>query len=669
MKYLFNSFVNILAISFSILIFLLGLFNNVYKPSAFQWIYYHHIYIISFIIAILLIVGINYFKVSNKKLRIFTYGYIFIIGLIFIFGFNWNQVSDPKTMIDSMHVLSTEGVSNFIEQYDQYYQMYPYQFVYSLLIYVCININQIYGLVILKLLQLFTYIVSIHYCYKLVQLVTGKEIFIKSLSVLLVLWITPIIFTTYIYGTSFGMSFTMISLYYFVSFYKTKSFNMFLYSSLFLLIAMMMKLNFSIVLIAYFIFILFSSLSSKYKVYSSLILIVAYFGSSFINSIFYFLIIGLPLGKGIPVLAYFVMGGMPLSYFPTSVSAIPGEWNGYTIGLAEFSKLDSSVMNATSLRNFFEQVAYTLTHLSDAISFYYYKLANTWAVKDFATIDMLQSWYQSDNTYPLITIFGNTVFTNSYIGFSAISYFLIISGLLKSCISHLRHYIDDVVPLFLLIFVGFFVYHFISESKAIYIVPVIYLLLPVIALGVGGLSITLDNALSNSKMRVASIAIVIICVALLYNATRVTRYWYSDNTSGKYDIIELKSNSSINQSFKVLDDITVDSLQLFFSDVNNASTCVDVNLYINDELIISNTYNIQNNELLLYINCDSNKGDVISVEVINTSKDSLYVSTSDEAKLITTPFEQKSYMRYILFTNKTGNQWYGANYYQFIPTY
>lgn len=668
MKYLFNRLVVFLAFVFSCLILMLGLFNNVYKPSAFQWINYQHIYIISIISAILLVVACTRLKLLNKHIRHFTYIYVFIIGLIFIFGFDWNQVSDPKTMIDSMEVLLQNGVSSFVEQYDYYYQMFPYQFIYSLLIYICISINQSYGLEILKLIQLMVYIVSISYAFKLVSLITEKEIYANVLAVLLVTWITPIIFTTYIYGTSLGMSIALISIYYFVLFYKTNSIKAYGCSLMLLLVSMMMKLNFSIVLVAYLIFNIFSKLNLKVKLLSCIGLICVYICSSLINGLLYELIIGVSIGKGIPILAYFVMGGLPLPYFPTSVSAIPGEWNGYTIGLAEFSKMDVNVMSSSSLHNFIEQIGFTFAHLEDAFTFYYYKLVNTWAVKDFATIDMLQSWYQSENSYSLLALFNNKIITNGYICFSAISYFLIFIGLLVLCFIRLKHYVVDSVLLFLLIFVGFFVYHFISESKAIYIVPVIYMMLPVITLGLGELSFILNKSLLQYRSKTIGICFAFISIALVFNTTRIAHYWYSDNTSGQYGTVELKPNDTLITSFELHNDTMVDSIQIFFSNVTESNTNIELAIYINSDLVDINNYSILNNELIVNIDKEIDSNDILSIEIRNIDSSSMFFSTSDQQGLIQSN-NVNLYIRYIMITNEIGNQWYGNDYYQLIPTY
>lgn len=641
-----------------------GLTTNITRINSYAALTYQHIYIYPLLIALVLPLPFRHITIEKKLIRNITLMICSVIGLVLILLFPLKQIHDSKTLIDAAVAISQNDWEGFIANgFDGYFQMFPYQFFYTLIIrgFLCFSSNAIFAL---RVFQLIVLISAIYFLFRTVDLLTDRVNTYLGLAVICILWLVPEVMCINVYGNVLGMSLAVISIYGFIRYIQHDEICFWWMNLLFLLLSILFKQNFQIVLIAQVITILFMSKPIKTKMFLIGSLIIIYLFISKINPWLYQMIVHQPLGKGIPTISFMVMGGMPYPGMIKETASIPGEWNGYTTSLAWSSNLDSQLMVHQSLQDLTVQIRNMLTHITDTVQFYKEKVIYTWCVKDWSILDTLNGWYVDEPLHPWLIQSG---LTNLFIGFSSISYFVIFIGLIIGGVSQIKERFNPVLSFYFLIFIGFFIYHLLSESKATYMVLPLFIVLPWIADGYTRIE-HLYQKISLKPLLLMFMVITIISIG--YNHTRTTKCWYEDNYDGDYIVYVVQPQDTYSQSFTFNDELTIDSLIVTFSDIHMDQALIHVDILVNGSTISAYDTTIHNEENVFDIHQSLSSNDILTIRLTNISESpiSLGLTNVSSDSAISTSNEPL-YLRYVLFKELKGNQKYGFDYYSYLPTY
>ena len=392
-------------------------------------------------------------------------------------------------------------------------------------------------------------------------------------------------------------------------------------SCLFIIASICFKLNFSVVLIAYLLINLFQNKSIKHKIIATLLFVTSYVLSKNIVLVYIISLSVTHLVEGVPILTYFVMGGFPYEGMQRSVQSIAGEWNGYTTSLAAATNVDSKVMSSISLKDFITQIKYILSITSLAFDFYKNKILYTWSVKDFASLDAL-------NNYGVFAVTHTTsndylLFSNIYILFCNVVHYMVFLCLSISAYKQFKNH-NWFSNVFSLIFIGFFAYHLISESKGMYVMPVVYLMIPLVAYEFSTINYG-DASLSKTNVIIGA---CIIALMFVYNCTRYTVEAYQNNIDDTVTFETIKAGESVTQSYRFSEDIRLDNIKYTISSDVSETNSGQYQLYINDSLVDSDTFVTDNNEAIITLKRPINKNDTLTLKIINTNSYDLYIQTS-----------------------------------------
>ena len=660
----FQNCLRVMLIIMVLTILSFGLTTNITRTNSYSALTYQHIYIIPILIAMVLPLLFRHITLKKNIIRYMTLIICSVIGIIMIILFPLEQIHDSKTLIDSAIAIAENDWDGFITNgYDGYFQMFPYQVFYTLIIrcFLCFGNHSILAL---RVFQLIVLITAIYFLFKTLDLLTDRTNAHLGLGVICILWIVPEIMCLNIYGNALGMSFAVIAIYAFIRYIKQDNICWWWMNLLFVPLCILLKQNFQIVLFAQIITVLFITKPIKTKVVLIGTLVAVYLLVSKINPWLYQMIVQHPLGDGIPTLSFIVMGGMPYPGMVRETASIAGEWNGYTTSLAWASNLDSQLMTEQSLQELIVQIRNMLTHIADTVQFYKEKLIYTWCVKDWSILDTLNGWYMDE---PLYSWLNQRDLTNLFMGFSSISYFILFIGLMMGGMIRTNDQFDSVLSFYFLIFIGFFIYHFLSESKATYMVLPLFVVLPLIADGYTKLDI-LYQKLSIKPLLLLFMIITIASIG--YNHTRTTKYWYEDNYDGNYIVYVLQPQNTYTQSFRFDVDLTIDSLMATFSDIHMDQSLIHVDILINGSTTTSYDTTIHNEENILEIHQSLSRNDILTIGLTNLSEHpiSLGLTNVSFGSAISNT-NDLLYLRYVLFREIKGNQKYGFDYYSYLPTY
>ena len=194
--------------------------------------------------------------ISSRILGIFLLVYPILIGLIVIFAFPCDLSADSKICYEiAKNLVNGIGLKEYVDL-DSYLLCYPYQYGYVNLYRIFISLFKENSILFMRIFQIILSGISNVYLYKISQKlfhhVDDNIYFVISL-----LWIVPYVYSTYLYGFSVGLSLSIISIYYFIKYLQNNRVIDILISIIFLLLAIYIKQNYTILAISYLLYTLF----------------------------------------------------------------------------------------------------------------------------------------------------------------------------------------------------------------------------------------------------------------------------------------------------------------------------------------------------------------------------------------------------------------------------
>jgi len=306
-------------------------------------------------------------------------------------------------------------------------------------------------------------------------IITALSCFAKArtakLSILLmgILWFPLILTTSHIYGNVPGVTFALWSYVFLLKYMEDKKIRNAFISVVIIAIACLLKQNFIIFLIAYFLICLYSLLMEKKFSYIA-VGIVAVIFSVFLGKGAVAVteqITGMEMNGGMSNLSYIAMGMQ-------ESERAPGWFNFYNINSYYDGGYDTSAQNEIVKRDIKERLLLFKEHPLYALDFYVQKLASQWNEPTLQSI-----WGLRVHDEPLtgflaflVSPYGTDKVLPYFKFFQVLIYFSVLMFLI------FEKKKDTGSLLLLTAFIGGVLFHFIWEAKAQYALPYFVLLLP-----------------------------------------------------------------------------------------------------------------------------------------------------------------------------------------------
>ena len=521
-----NKLIKIISIIISFLLIIIGI-SSIFVTAYFNSTFYHadektyfkYSIGIPEILSLFISLGIIFisFKTILKKipsnillilLSIFSLAlYIYWINTIQL-----NPESDQR-LIHEMASALLNGNINYYLQQSQYLSLYPYQFALTVLVSIVYKIfgeNYLYIQYINAICSVLNTILIFYISKLLFKNDNIQKILLVLLGGFSLYWM---FFNVHFYGNIIGLSFALLAIY-LTLLYLEKHKNIFLLIlGISIAISILIKTNYMIFLCAIAI-VIFSnlitcpkndfSLIKKLKLFliPILIFLLGFCGINLFYNLIVKYIYKIDLPDGVPMITYIYMGMAE----PTTLS--PGWYTGDNAKLYTTNNYDHNQTVDKSLELIQNRLAYFIQNPKIFIMYYLEKIGSTWLNPTFQTIwcslpGTRYRWYEEYAHYlgyheKALSMVGGNLYKVEENFFNI--YQILIFIFASFGISKIKNNIDLKTFLLQLVFIGGFSFHILWETKAIYVLPYYFILLPYSAFAINYLFEKIEKSYKQNKI-------------------------------------------------------------------------------------------------------------------------------------------------------------------------
>lgn len=446
------------------------------------------LFLIAFIAIYIVIKCLTYEKkkisITSKAKKILFISTIIIYACICILFISKVQVmpkSDQGIILDAARNFKN---NNFGWMYN-YLKMYPHQLGIVLLFYIIIKIPFVTlqnDIIIINIINIIFLILADVIIVKISELIQGKKDnnLITLISLLLFLPLT--FYITFIYGNIIGFSISTLALYLELLFFKKGKKRYIILSATLSAIAILVKSNFLIVLVAEVILMFFYAIKNKkFKSMLWIILFLAtYIISNKILNFTIFKITGIHPEKGMPKICWIEMG---ISENPTKEAG----WydaknydnfikNGYNRELA----------SKESKNNIKDRLVEFIKNPIGTVDFFNRKVMTQWNEPTFQSLWIINTAFDIyDTNVPTIAkefFEGENALSKIYINYCNIIHIWILFGALCYFIIEFKD-LDIFKISIVLVILGGVAFHMLWEAKSQYTITYFILFIPYAVIG------------------------------------------------------------------------------------------------------------------------------------------------------------------------------------------
>lgn len=570
--------------------------------------YFFNFYTIIFVFVILFLLKSKFLNyITNKIKDLYWYILFFLIpvfiGLVFLFAFGYGIGDDALSCFDVAKTLANGIKLSELTNYSDYLKIVPYQYGFVNVLRFFVIAFKENAILFYQMFQVIMYGIANVYLYKITKFISDEN---NNLTFLLlnILWIVPYLISPYVYGFSLGLSLSIISLYYFFCFIKTKKYYFVAISFVLALLASYIKMNYTIIIIAYVIYmIVFYKEKIIKKIILSIITTCCLVLSLNIIYLSAIIIDGQYLPKGSSLISWLVMGSPDNTLFDEYGNYVtPGYFTGYSFEIAEENNYITEQINNEVYSDLGEVINYVITNPKKALEFYYYKFISTWDVADYNTFYYAANHGNSDINNTIINSLNDgflNIFLTQLINVGTI---LILLGSIMYFLSKIKIK-QQYTILIILWFIGGCLYHLLFETKGIYVYPYLTILTPISSIGIS--SFIKNNRMINTKInKKFFIVMAVSCVllALIFNTQKFIIPFYESYV----DVIDnnFLYNYSLSYKIPVNADTNINTIEIGYSGRLNSDNAV-FKIISDNNVIYSNTItqnNLDNNSAWIKIN-------------------------------------------------------------------
>lgn len=351
-----------------------------------------------------------------------------------------------------------------------------------------------------EIINLFLVIATNYYIWKTVKLLAeNNKIAANAAIVISFLFFPQLFFILFVYGILPANLLIIASYYNFLKYFKFKKAKYLVFHILLIALAVLIKENSLIALMAFLVLYGIKFLETKKKIWFVMPIAAAavVFISIFSLKQFYRYEVGHELNDGMPKLSYLYMG-----IAPNDSGRLGGWWNGYNIDLLKTAKFDEQKIKEKLYSDLNERIKDMVENPIETYKFFSQKITSIWTDSMFESIwsGPLQKSRESLIIHNLFHDFSNTgpnykafkIFSNILLFFIYLSSFLFIFAKEKTVSIWLFPY---------LYFLGGFVFHIFWEAKSQYAMTYVLMLIPICSLYVSTSDFQLKNIIQKYKPR------------------------------------------------------------------------------------------------------------------------------------------------------------------------
>ena len=447
----------------------------------------YHFPIMMMVLTIIILVLVHHFKqwLDHHDLFWISMILIILIGIIFL------QLEYPSIMIDDARIIEDTAMDIYtqiqngsfhFDYFDQYYYLkYPWQVTLTLFEVVLHCLSKGNGTMIYPWINLFCVIITYICGHTLLKWLEPNRSLPRNVYGLIILiFITPLTYSSYRYGWQIGMALSAISLLLFTAYQRhSDSLNnhyIYLVASLLIwIIACLFKTNFVIIGIAYILTVFIKTWSNHLKSWPVLLLTI---GLVLVglnsNTWLYSGLIG-RYEAGVPRMLYLVTG--------ISEGSIGNGWYDDYNEVYVNVGYDPTKASEIAKADINKRISTFLEEPLSIIDFFSEKFVSTFLAKDYQS----HAYFYWDQENKFNQTYENGWFRDLTYTINDLAFLWVWIGL--TIIAYIAfRYFHDSTALYLapyaLSLLGASVYHMVFETKAIYIYPWVTLILPFTALGI-----------------------------------------------------------------------------------------------------------------------------------------------------------------------------------------
>lgn len=459
----------------------------------------------SFMIAIF-IIGISYGLGKIKVGRKFKIAIIILILLLYaILQVVWisQSVASPyadseQLLVIAKEMMENEGLSEYCANYVQYY---PQQLTLVAIMIGLFKIFHTTSYVIFQYANVICNVLSILGLYAITKKISKEKKNNMILFWVLSLTFIPIIMlSTFVYGDFLGLAFAIWSVYFAINYEKTNQVRNVIFTAICISIACLLRMNYFIFAIAVAIYWIINLLDKKDKKQIIqgigiliLLVVIIMLPNKLIKNIY---------GKKYNLSSEKSFSTIPYLYMGMSEGEYGNGWYNNQMGntvyhLMNDEKEKAEKVSGQCTNDFRDRVKDLIKNPIYTVKFYSKKIITTWAeptmeygfyntkYPESTNIEehRLANYLTSGKTYEIIKVYQKSII------------FIIFIGSMLSIIKNRRKLNTEIV-LLCLIFLGGFCFHILWETKSRYIIPYIFILIPV---AVDGIEMGIQKIKNNWK--------------------------------------------------------------------------------------------------------------------------------------------------------------------------
>ncbi|MBQ8824030.1 MAG: glycosyltransferase family 39 protein [Ruminococcus sp.] len=390
-----------------------------------------------------------------------------ILGLLWVYSSQASVAWDSGS-VNNAALKAAENDFSFLEE--RYFKDYSFQLGYVFFYEIIIRIASLFGEVTNFLFLEVGNVLFLTASYIAIILM-NQRIFnnsqIQHLTVLILAFgIQPIIFSSFLYGIIPGLAFALYAVYFEIIYLQDSKLQYGLLSAVFITIAIMIKSNYNIVMIAMMLFVLAKLFRRKQFIWDVLYIIVTVvfaFSVSPVVKNMYEHRSGIDLGDSIPYVCWISMG------MNESWNA-PGWYNyGFTVAAFENAGYDAEIASENAMRTIKERLKYFSEDAQYKQDFFYKKAVSQWNETSYESICLNKSMgsYSERKKIASWVLNNGEQKVKQFMDYYA--QFIYVAVFIGAFICFRRKNLEQSI--FLLIILGGFLYHLMSEAKSQYSMP------------------------------------------------------------------------------------------------------------------------------------------------------------------------------------------------------
>ena len=434
--------------------------------------------------------------ITQKNNRILV---LFIISIAyFILQLVWIKIIDIYPNADQFYTYNfgramyniTE--TELVEADLNYFAYYPFQINLSFVFSIIFKIFHSTNVRIIQVINAFANTLNILAIYLITKELEKKHNVNKKISLIIYLLFTPLIlFTTFVYGDFISLTLSLFAIYFIIKYTNTENKRKYLYillSSICMMISLFVRNNAAIIVMAIAIYLfldLFKKESKKsnyiYKILSIIVFIIISVMPSRISQNILLTKYDIERGKECSMQSYLIMG---IDRSPYGNGWYSARYGKRMVSIPKEERMEIHLKRLNKIIEYYKE------NPKELLKFYVYKEASMWCEPTFESLyDNLTSYgYQNfDAGYTEYEKDTKLMETERYYVpyMKIVVSFIFVIALLVIITNKKKLTNDDT--LFILIFIGGFLFHTIWEAKSRYIIPYVVILIPLCSIKINSI--------------------------------------------------------------------------------------------------------------------------------------------------------------------------------------